>query len=360
MKRTITILLLLSTLSGLSQYRKVPIPGSEIRTLRSAIVKNQEYELHILLPGDYNQSDKKYPVVYVMDSQWDFPLVKSIYGQQYYDGFIPELIIVGVTWGGDHPNPDSLRVRDYTPTNDGRQVQGGGADQFLSFMREELFPFIESNYRALPGNRTLLGCSLGGLLTLYTLFTQPDLFTGYAAASPAIGWDHEVIYRFEKKYFDSQTSRRGRLFLTIGDVESGVPGFDKFSALLKRRKYASLEVEPRVLVNTGHSGTKSETYSRGLQFIFQRNKLVLSSTLLDRYSGTYELPDGGQIQLKREGNGLIWYFSASNSIPLLADTDTHLYATYQFFNLYFKTGAGAVQGFEWVRYGNRQFVKKIN
>src|SRR5215217_7642908 len=115
-------------------YQTMSIPGSEVRKINSAIV-NQEYELQIYLPGGYHNSTKKYPVVYLMDAQWDFPLVKSVYGQQYYDGFIPELIIIGVTWGGINPNADSLRVRDYTPTNDGRNVQGGGADKFLSFMK---------------------------------------------------------------------------------------------------------------------------------------------------------------------------------------------------------------------------------
>jgi predicted alpha/beta superfamily hydrolase len=84
-----------------------------------------------------------------------------LYGQHYFDGFIPEMIIVGVTWTGKNANPDSLRARDYTPTNEKRLPQSGGADNFLSFMREELFPFIESNYKAEATDRILMGCSLG-------------------------------------------------------------------------------------------------------------------------------------------------------------------------------------------------------
>lgn len=214
MKKFFVIILLFVSFKGYAQYPRVGIPGSEIRKIASSIVSGQEYELHILLPGGYKNSNKKYPVVYVMDSQWDFPLVKSIYGQQYYDGFIPELIIVGVTWGGVNPNADSLRVRDYTPTNDGRQKQGGSADNFLSFMRNELFPFIESNYKADNKNRSIMGCSLGGLITMYALFTQPDMFSGYAAASPAIGWDNQVIYQYEKKYFESKQTAPARLYMT--------------------------------------------------------------------------------------------------------------------------------------------------
>jgi predicted alpha/beta superfamily hydrolase len=124
----------------------------------------------------------------------------------------PELIIVGVTWGGVNPNPDSLRARDYTPTNEARLPQSGGADKFLSFMKNELFPFIETNYKADKNNRTLMGCSLGGLFTLYTLFTQPELFTGYAAASPAVGWDREVLYKYEKAFAEKKYQNQYGLY----------------------------------------------------------------------------------------------------------------------------------------------------
>src|SRR5688572_17385430 len=133
MKKSLLLIWLFAVTSiAFTQIKEVVIPGSQVRTITSAIVKGQAYELHILLPGNYNQSTKKYPVVYLMDSQWDFPLVKSLYGQQYYDGFIPQLIIVGVTWGGPRPMPDSLRARDYTPTWEEHLPQSGGADNFLS------------------------------------------------------------------------------------------------------------------------------------------------------------------------------------------------------------------------------------
>src|SRR6187549_247994 len=112
MKYIIPLLFVISIFELRAQkYPEVTIPGSHTRYITSSIVTGQEYELQILLPSGYEGSTKKYPVVYVMDSQWDFPLVKCIYGEQYYDGFIPEIIVVGVTWGGGKV----LRSRDYTP-----------------------------------------------------------------------------------------------------------------------------------------------------------------------------------------------------------------------------------------------------
>ncbi len=358
MKKLISIVLLLAFYRDTAaQYPRVDIPGSEVRKITSSVVKGQEYELHILLPGNYRQQTKEYPVLYILDSQWDFPLIKSIYGQQYYDGFIPELIICGITWGGVNPNHDSLRVRDYTPTNDGQRVQGGGAAGFLSFIEQEVFPFMKSNYRA-SNERLLAGCSLGGLFTLYTMFTRADLFRGYIAASPAIGWDREVLYQFEKDFAKKQPETPVKLYMTVGDVERSMPVFEKFATHVGARQYKNVMVNSKILEQTGHSGTKSETYNRGLQFAFQRNNLKLPDNVLKKYTGTYQLPDGSNIDLKLGSDGLS-LSDSQNKVALLVNTEKHWYALHEFFNIYFNESNGQVTGFDLARFGGRVFVKKL-
>jgi predicted alpha/beta superfamily hydrolase len=361
MKKCFLCWLILITLhAAAQQYAPVTIPGSEKRSITSAIVKGQEYELQILLPGGYKTSNKKYPVVYIMDAQWDFPLLKSIYGQQYYDGFIPEVILCGVTWGGTNPNPDSLRVRDYTPTNDGQRMQGGGADNFLSFMEKELFPFMEANYKV-SDERNLVGCSLGGLFTVYAMFTHTRMFTGYAAASPAVGWDKEVMLnKFESDFAKKKIEKPVRLYMTVGDVESSRPQYERFAKQLTGKKYNNVSVVSKILENTGHSGTKSETYNRGLQFIYQRNKLALSNEWVKKYTGLYQLPNGSTIELKQQADKLVLSAGTQNNIELFANTTQHLYAVHEFFNMYFKEVNGTVEGFNLVRYGSEVFIKKIN
>ncbi len=360
MKKVLLILLLLNVfVAGAQQFPPVTIPGSEVRKITSAIVAGQEYELHILLPGGYTGSTKKYPVVYLMDSQWDFPVMKSIYGQQYFDGFIPEMIVVGVTWGGVKPNPDSLRARDYTPTREIRLMQSGGADQFLDFMKSELFPYIEKNYRV-NDDRILMGCSLGGLFTLYSLFTHTDMFTGYAAASPAVGWDRDVLYKYEKAFNEKKLSKSVRVYMTVGDVERAKPAYEKFATIMLSRKYNNVHLRSKILENTGHSGTKSETYTRGLQYIFERNQLKLSDDVLNKYAGTYQFSNGDKVTIKNEDNQLYWYFSTANKFLLYANNEKHFYATHEFFNIYFKTANGKTEGFDLVRYGNTQTLTKVN
>ena len=358
----LAIALLLSTiaLNASAQFPKVDIPGSEVRKITSSIVAGQEYELHIFLPGNYKDSNKKYPVVYLMDSQWDFPLVKCIYGEYYYDGFIPEMIIVGVTWGGVNPNPDSLRARDYTPTKEQRLPQSGGADKFLSFMKNELFPFMEKNYKADPENRSLMGCSLGGLITLYAFLTHTDMFNGYAAASPAVSWGNGMLYQSEKEFANKKLNKPVRVYITVGDVERGRPYFESMADYFVKRNYQNVSIRSKVLENTGHSGTQGETFARGLQYIFEKPRLQLNDALLNKYVGKYQFSNGNSIELKNENNHLVFYFGPSFKYDLFAASENEFYSTSEFFNLYFKTDSGKVNGFELARYNDNQFLKKSN
>ena len=340
-------------------YPEVQIAGSEIRKITSQIVNGQEYVLQISLPAGYANTNKKYPVVYLMDSQWDFPLVSALYGQQYYDGFIPEMVMVGITWGGDYPNPDSLRARDYTPTMEKGLPQSGGADKFLSFIKNEVFPFIEKNYRVDENDKTLMGCSLGGLFTMYTLFTQPKMFNRYIAASPAFMWDNSVLYQYEKKYYESKSNSLAKLFMCVGGVETSVPGFQKLAKFLDDRHYSSLEIESRVLENTGHSGTKGEGYARGLQFVFKRPSLQLSSTILDQYTGTYKFDNGTTVNVKPE-NRMLAAYASNMKYTLQAASETDFYMTSSFLKIHFKKDEKEnVLGFQLDRYGSSEFANKI-
>ena len=343
----------------IAQSTEVSIPGSQTRNFTSSIVNGQEYVLQISLPAGYDTTDKKYPVVYLMDSQWDFPLLTALYGQQYYDGFVPEMIIVGITWGGNHPNPDSLRARDYTPTNEKRLPQSGGADKFLSVIKNEVFPLVKKNYRVDENDKTLVGCSLGGLFTMYTLFTHPEMFNRYVAASPAFTWDNKILYKYEEQYHANKSNPPAKVFMCVGGVETSVPDYEKLTAFLDNRHYSNLQIESKVLDNTGHSGTKGIGYEKGLQFVFKRPSLKLSSNILQQYTGIYKLNDGTTVNVNPDG-GSLTASAGNNSFKLLAASESDFYVTSSFLNMHFvKDEKGDVSGFQLNQYGSSGFAKKI-
>ena len=59
MKRWLTIIAIASASNLNAQSQRVEIPGSEIRKITSEIVKGQEYELQVLLPGGFFNTQKK-------------------------------------------------------------------------------------------------------------------------------------------------------------------------------------------------------------------------------------------------------------------------------------------------------------
>lgn len=246
----------------------VTIPGSELRTIKS-VNTGRNYDIYLLLPANYAQNtDKRYSVLYVLDGQWDFKLLASVQGGLLYDKFAPEMIIVGITYSGANPNYDILRAFDLTtvvvPGNPG----SGGAPKFLAFLGNELLPFIDTNYRTDPTNRVLLGNSLGGLFTLYTLFTRPGLFRGYVASSPAVTSAERGAFVFEREYAAAHASLPGRVFISVGEIEPLAQPVREFIDVLRSRAYTGLEMEARVIAGERHSGNKPESYNRGLRYVF--------------------------------------------------------------------------------------------
>src|SRR5512133_1702551 len=65
---------------------EVTLAGTQLLHISSAIT-NKDYALYINLPGGYSDTTKTFPVLFLIDAQWDFQLMQAIYGSQYYDGF---------------------------------------------------------------------------------------------------------------------------------------------------------------------------------------------------------------------------------------------------------------------------------
>jgi len=252
-----------------STFAAVTIPNTEVRQLESSAT-GQSYDLYVHLPSAYLQNQgKKYPILFVLDGQWDFKLLASIYGGLFYDEFIPEMIIVGITYSGTSPNYDALRAMDYTPATDVDAAGCGGAPRFFAFLKEELSPFLESNYRVETAQRVLLGSSFGGTFTLYALFVEPGFFNGYVATSPAVTYGDRFAFKQEAEYASNHQDLPVRLFLSVGELEYLAGPVMEFMQVLKARGYTGLKMETRTIEGERHSGTKPEAFNRGLRFVFQ-------------------------------------------------------------------------------------------
>ena len=365
---SVTILLLAFLTSGLtfaqtvrSSPPQVEILGTQLLHMTSTIV-GQEYDLYVNLPRGYQDTTKTFPVIFLLDAQWDFPLTQAIFGEQYYDGFVPAAIMVGITWGGVNPNYDSLRARDFTPTNVKQMPVTGGAPKFLSFIKNELIPYVEANYRAAKNGRTLIGSSFGGLFTLYALFHETGVFDRYVLTSPSVGWDNGILYTYEKEYAAKNTQLPVKLFIGVGGLETGgVEGVQKFATQLKSRNYKGLELETRVIEGIGHSGSKAEGYTRGLQAVFARPSLMLADLILDQYLGKYQVAPQFTIEITKANGSLLAIAPGDMKIPLFAESDTNFYVKGMYLFVRFKKNeVGKVIGFEAEQFNGTQFAQKVN
>lgn len=351
------IILLASLLYGLVvNAEPVSIPGTETKPIYSDIVQ-QDYQLLVNLPAGYAQGKQHYPVLYLLDAQWDFPLISSIYGEQYYDGFVPGLIIIGITWGGKNPNPDQLRRRDFTPSDVDQDGSSGGAENFLNFIQQELIPFVDKHYRTTE-QRTLMGSSLGGLFTLYSLFNQPNLFANYIPSSPAVNWDNNVLYTYTKN-FEKKLTQQAKLFMPVSELEGLYQPVMQFAEFLQQKHYAGLQWRSHTVMGAGHSGVKAEGNTRGLQYVFQPADLDLTHQQLSRYIGQYQSQRNNQpIKITIQSNKLQLHLD-QNKLTLSAADKLNFYHRGEFVKLHFDVNTNnEITGVELLTYGQSQHFDK--
>ncbi len=250
-------------------YPAHSIPGSLLRALPKN-ADGRSYQLHIHLPGSFaKEPTRRYPVLYVTDGYWDFATVVASYNNLNYDKVVPEFIVVGLGYAGDNLDYGQLRGWELSPVAMGPNT--GHADKFIASLEKDIFPLLEREYRADPAQRYLAGSSLGGLFTLHAMYARPDLFKGYIAASPAVVAGNDWIIRQAKAYAATGKPIKARLYVTGAEHEwpAFLAGIKRYQALLPELKHPELVWQNRSIDGERHAGTKAESYTRGMRYVFE-------------------------------------------------------------------------------------------
>jgi gluconolactonase len=290
-------------------YPEVTIANTEVRSLRSSAM-GRSYDLYVYLPSRLDRtSGRKYPVLHLLDGQWDFKLLASIQGGLLYDRFVPDVIVVGITYSGPNANYDSLRAVDYTPKASPSNPGSGQGAKFLAFLETELMPFVETNYPADGTRRGLMGNSLGGLFALYAMFTKPQLFAGYAAGSPAVTYANRGAFDDEAAFASRRTELPVKLYISVGDQEPLSTPVQEIVRRIRDRNYRGLTFESRLIAGERHSGNKPEALNRGMRFLFQQPPEVASSasaTRIDRLDAALDALIAPDAVIEKLADGFEW------------------------------------------------------
>lgn len=252
-----------------------PVTGRvEQETLASAIVRDS-YLILVRLPPAYDANPTQtYPVAYQLDATSfgpEFVVTAGLASDLEDKGTIDSTIIVGIGYPYEDPlgGGQAGRTRDYVTTlDDGRP---GGAANFLLFIRQELIPHIDTKYRTQTTGRTLLGHSLGGFFTLYTMLQTGNdparPFTRWVAADPSMTYDNLRLFDDEQALAMTTKSLPDRLYLPTGRYDGAVQTL--YSGALASRlaaDFPNLQVKHRVY-DTDHVGTIAPGFGDGLAFV---------------------------------------------------------------------------------------------
>jgi len=232
------------------------------------------FHIYIKLPKGYAKNvTKTYPGILLLDGDITFPMAWGIVRYLQYEKFVPDVLIIGIGYGGlSSSNSINKRERDYSISKIEGLKDSGDGEKFLQFIKKELIPFLSSQYRLDKSKLTLSGHSLGGLFVLYTLFSEPDLFSNYISSSPYVFQDIDklllLIYKNEIKIQDSNS----RLFISVGANEEEKEFKDPINKIVNKLNQIdsqSFKLKLKIFEDGFHFTTPAEGLTYGLIFSFE-------------------------------------------------------------------------------------------
>jgi len=232
----------------------------EVKTIDSSIYHKKK-SLQIFLPKNYRFTHEKYPVLFVLDGNVHFHyttgIVKLIAGVE-----IPQVIVVGI--------PNRYRINDATPSKDPKYPKGGGAKQYIEFLKNEVIPFIDKNYRT-EDYRILAGHSLDGLTTVYSFLYHYKLFNAYIANSPSLWWNDKKLMKEAGSANLFNSKKKKNIFFSYGDKDSPrlIEGVKLFKKLLTTKTKPLISWKNKIFENSGHGDSAIKGMYDGLKYIFE-------------------------------------------------------------------------------------------
>ncbi len=201
-----------------SIYAQTPTIGVQTNEIRIGIVDSiysdilkETRPIWISIPESAENSQKRFPVIYVLDGNAHFySTVGMVHQLSVANGntIIPEMIVVAI--------PNTNRTRDLTPSEVSYLPGSGGAENFSGFIEKELIPYMDSNYRTTP-YRTLIGHSWGGLFTLNALIHHTTVFDNYVAIDPSIRWDNFSFFKEASQVLRNKKFDKKSLYLAVAN-----------------------------------------------------------------------------------------------------------------------------------------------
>lgn len=259
----------------------------------------------IYLPPDYDTSGKNYPVLYMQDGQNVFDAATSFAGEWEVDESLNQLfeegdegvIVVAIDNGG------AARIDEYSPWVN-PSYGGGEGDAYVDFIVETLKPYIDENYRTLPGREHtgIMGSSLGGLISMYAAVEHQDVFSKAGIFSASF-WFADECYT----HVAAAGKQAGmRFYLIAGALEGSGGGQVADMNAMYNTLLAAGFSEEEVLATAHADGQHSEWYwarefPAAYEWLFRGGSTDVSQPVFKGHSFRFfPNPADSQLQVQAE------------------------------------------------------------
>jgi predicted alpha/beta superfamily hydrolase len=242
------------------EEKGISLEIGELLKIESKIL-GEERPIMVYVPDDYASSGASYPVLYLLDGTYHFHHATGVVDFLSKLDRMPRMIVVGIH------NID--RNRDFLPTRVDDFPPVASADKFLAFIREELAPFMEKNYRTVP-YRILCGHSYGGLFGIYSLVNSPGFFQAYIIVSPSVYWDDRLMFKKTGELFKQTPGLNGFFYITAagGDKDAIRFATKDFAGLLEKEAPRGFEWHYRFMEKEDHNSTFHRVFYDALETLY--------------------------------------------------------------------------------------------
>jgi uncharacterized protein len=275
--------------------------ASEMRMMESKQT-GRKYRITISLPLGYsrspgegwpfNNTPAKWPVVYVLDGNWYFGMVTDIIRPMAWCGSTTDAIVVGIGYAEDKDPIEAFwesftrRDLDLTPVrSEGeeksmeeqhkRPTPTGDAGNFHKFIKDELIPMVEKEYRADPSRRILVGHSYGGLFAVFALFEAPELFDTLIIGSPTLSYGNRYTFQREEAFAKEHKKLPAKVYLYVAEPEESlndttVTDTLRLAAILQSRNYEGFMLVKQIFLDQNHCEVAAPGFQAGLKFALKK------------------------------------------------------------------------------------------
>lgn len=232
---------------------------------------DQPYRLYVQVPHGYNDTEKRYPVMYATDGGSGLRRYRDVVLPLLRTGRAPEMICVGIGLVRQDPIRSlGARNRDLSVRHNPNMPSSGGADRFLDFVTDCVAPFIDATYRTVPDDRGLAGHSLGGFFTMYVAFAHTDSFNRYIASSPSLFFDGRILFDLEEELSQQRSDLPISLYVSVatGDAIDMRELWAELRDILDERQYDGFRFKAEKLSGFDHGSVIPHAFRRGLAFVY--------------------------------------------------------------------------------------------